>query len=57
MNDALKNQLQSLDLARIVPLGLAVLGEVIVLLLIRKILRMMMRFGRRRLRCHCQALD
>ena len=48
MNDTLMNGLNNLDLARILPVGLAVIGGLIALFLFRKILRMMLNFGRKR---------
>jgi hypothetical protein len=48
MNDTLTNQLQDLDLTRILLLGLAVIGGLAALILARKILGMMLKLGRKR---------
>lgn len=48
MNDELIQQLHDLDLARILPGVLAVGGVLIALFIARKILRVMMRLGRKR---------
>ncbi|MFT5471047.1 MAG: xanthosine utilization system XapX-like protein [Verrucomicrobiales bacterium] len=48
MNDALMEKLQDLDLARILPGALAVVGIVGLLIIGRKILRVMLRLGRKR---------
>ena len=48
MNDALMETFHDLDLARILPGILAAVGIVVALILARKILRVMLRLGRKR---------
>ena len=48
MNDALMEQIHDLDLARILPGVLAAVGIVVALILARKILRVMLKHGRKR---------